>query len=208
MLAVDCFWLLWHGAMENGPDCVNWQLQKNKWYRGRLKKRNKHSLLSVHCGYKEIYSDCHIWSAFKLSSSRQHVPPHLQNETLECPLCQQPHPSSTLCFCECYSVTLDIFFSVYIFGVFLSVCVMLVTLTWHTHLSSKKITEKPMTLKCDGLFAEATVNVFTQTDEVLRQSSVYFIFVLIQKLFSWQSKDNVEHILFCIIAEMCLRATF
>lgn len=50
--------------------------------------------------------------------------------------------------------------------------------------------------------------VFTQTDEVLRQSSVYLIFVLKQKLFSWQSKDNVEHKLFCIIAEMCLRATF
>lgn len=66
-----------------------------------------------------------------------------------------------------------------------------------------------MTLKFDRLFAEATVkDVFTQTDEVLRQSSVYFIFVLIQKLFSWQSKDNVEHKLFCIIAEMCLRAIF
>lgn len=53
--------------------------------------------------------------------------------------------------------------------------------------------------------------VFTQTDEVLRQSSVYLIFVLIQKLFSWQSNNNnnnVEHILFCIIAELCLRATF
>lgn len=44
--------------------------------------------------------------------------------------------------------------------------------------------------------------VFTQTDEVLRQSSVYLIFVLKQKLFSWQSKDDVEHKLFCIIADM------
>lgn len=44
--------------------------------------------------------------------------------------------------------------------------------------------------------------VFTQTDEVLRQSSVYLIFVLIQKLFSWQSKDDVEHKPFCIIADM------
>lgn len=172
-------------------------------------KRNKHSLLSVHCGYKEIYSDCHIWSAFKLSSSRQHPRPQPRKEILECPLCQEPRLSSTMCFCECYSVTLDIFFFIYFLG-FLSVCVMLVTLMWHNPYPPKNMIKNPWLCNVTDclLRPRSKMYVFTQTDEMLRQSSVYLIFVLIQKLFSWQSKDNVEHKLFCIIAEMCLRATF
>jgi len=86
---------------------------------------------------------------------------------------------------------------------------MLVTLMWYNpHPPKNMIKNSDFEMWQTVCWGHGQRCVHHPNDEVLRQSSVYLIFVLKQKLFSWQSKDDVEHKRFCIIAEMCLRAIF